>query len=154
MPRRERFPEPWVPSVIVCDEKHQRQFYPAVTRAQAYEQALLLLEGRMRGGDCYNRLEDYPEPAQPSLTKEQALGLPEGPVRKAALAERQEYLGKVAQRREIAEETTERERIISEQNGSDALDFLIATGDGHERVRLEPMKPLTREDAESGLSPY
>lgn len=151
---RERFPEPWRPSVIVCEEKHVTRYIAAVTRAQAYEQALLILAARMKSGRCYESLEHYPEPAPPSLTPEQASELPEGPVRKAALVEQREYRAKKREREDIQEETFLRESFIARKDGDGALDYLIARGGEYERVRLEVMTEFTAEDAEQGVPPW
>lgn len=133
-PRRPVIEEP---SLIICHEKHGDIYFHVKDEEAVFRVALDIVTKRLRAGHWYVDPKDY-EPKNPSMTKEQAEALPEGPVKKAALQEHtshkravQEYLG--------LKETWELiHKAVNEKDGRSAWQVLRDYSDGeYQRVSVE-----------------
>jgi len=72
----------WIPSVIICHEKHGDRIFNALTEEKLYESSLLILKERMKSGYWYHDPGDD-KPKEPDYKKDDIPSL-KGDVKKLA----------------------------------------------------------------------
>jgi hypothetical protein len=156
MLRNKRDPEPWVPSILVCEEKHTTRYLGALTQEQAHTNALNLVRARVNSGRVYSTVKGVPPPDPAVVTYEQAMALPDGPIRKSALEVIREYKYRVGEWERVQEEENFRDKFLAENNGKDALQYLTSwrIGAEYEKVTLERLDGISDDDAKEGISPW
>ena len=138
MPKPAR-PAPLIgrPSLLVLHEKHGDLYFHVPDEEALFKVALDIVAKRLRAGHWYLDPKDY-EPKPPSVTKEQAEALPEGPVRKAALDELSSHARQVSEYRWIKEGWDTIHKAVEEKDGRLAWRVLRDHSDGeYQRVSIE-----------------
>jgi hypothetical protein len=140
MPKPEpRKPRPAIeePSLLVLHEKHGDLYFHVPNEAALFKVALDIVEKRLRAGHWYLDPKDY-EPKAPSVSKEQADALPDGPVKKAALQELSGHVRAVKEYRWIKEGWELIHKAVKEKDGRLAWKVLRDHSDGeYQRVTVE-----------------
>lgn len=115
-----------VPSLLVFKEKHGERYFHVADDDAVYRVALHVLIGRQKEGYWYGAPTRVPKP--PDVTAEGVEQLPEslrGPARRMLLT----YKKELAEFTARTEEYARIQGAITDRNGKDAWDILMARGD-------------------------
>jgi hypothetical protein len=125
------------PKLLVLHEKHGELYFHIPDEPTLFKVALDIVTKRAKSGYWYIDPEEY-KPITPSMTKEAAEALPEGPARKAALQEQATYKRERAVYADALETAEYIAKAINEKDGRAAWQVLRDHSDGeYQRVSLE-----------------
>lgn len=124
------------PGVLVCYGKHSTDLYWAITQEQLFETSLQILTWRFYDGWYYN---PDPDETDPEIPLAQINDLPEGSIKKAAMAAYKNWQRRKKQNQDARNDYQAIKYTVEvSKDGQEAWFWLQNMSDGeYERVSLE-----------------